>query len=224
MILNGIRDQWRICSKRAYNFLNRKEQIKALRKRGLDWEHGQPLFSLRPKWLPYVSDAGWLGVERWVDLANRLPTEEVLATLSPEEVTQRLGFVNFGIRNYRMVESEDLIALLRNVRLALEAMATQPRPAGINHFEPDPWILFTTALALADPACVKQCTICNRIFCATRKDQKSCKGSCANTARQRRFREKHYYNQNRKRNRRAREAQRERWHRSIQDTLKGSRK
>jgi hypothetical protein len=205
--------------------LTRKKQVETLRERGLDWKEGEPLRSLTPKWLAYVTDPDWLNIERWIELAERLPDEERLSETSVHAATEQLGIVNFGIRNYRVVDDPNfLLPLMRKVRAALRMFATQPRPKGIDHFEPTPLTLFINALGLADIGRIKQCPVCNRIFFARRNDQEACTGACSNTARQRRFREKRYYNQNRKRNRIARKARDDRERNAIRSALAKERK
>jgi hypothetical protein len=192
----------------AYKLLKRKELIKTLRRRGLAWGGGSPLFILRPKWLPYLQDPSWLAVERWIELVNRLPDEEKLAQPWSDEVKEQVeglaGSANFEVPGYRIVDFVDYLRLLREARKTLLGIATQPRPAEIDHFAPDPFVLLSTALALVDLRQVQRCPICEKVFFAKRIDQMACTGPCTNTARQRRFRaNRKRYERNRKRNREA---------------------
>ncbi len=205
--------------------MTRKEYIEALRRRGVYWKGGEPLRSLQPKWLPYVTDPNWLSIERWIDFVNRLPNPEILSKLSVREALERLGRVNFGIRGYRINDDpEVLLPLVRAVHRTLQAVATEARPAGIDHLEPDPFTLFTTALGLADQTRVRQCSVCGRLLFAKRRDKTACAGACSDTARQRRFRENKHYYPNRKRNRRAKAAQEARRKESIRRALQGGRR
>lgn len=205
--------------------MTRKEQLETLRKRGVHWKDGEPLRSLQPKWLPYVSDPGWLSIERWVEFVNRLHNPEILSGLSAQEAMEQIGQVNFGIPGYRINDDpEVLLSLIREAHRTLQAVATEPRSAGIDHLEPDPFTLFTTALGLADQTRVRQCSVCGRLLFAKRRDKTACAGACSDTARQRRFRENKHYNENRKRNRRATAAHEARRKKSIRQALKGGRR
>src|SRR5262249_48788618 len=114
------------------------------------------------------------------------------------------------IRNFRIVSPERLQPLMRWVHDTLDAVVSQPRPAGIEHFEPDPRMLFLLAMGTVNPAFIRRCPICAQFFYAQRKDQIACSRSCANAERQRRFRKRRsVYEANRKRNLAARKAREE---------------
>ena len=185
--------------------MSRKSDIEALRRRGFEWVGDKPCKSVELRWLPFVGNPAWLTIERWIELSNLLTSRETEAE-STEEVLSRLPLVNFEIRNYRGVDRRYLFELLQRVSQTLDAIISTPRPAGIDHFEPDPMILFLIAIGTADPSRVRRCAICQGFFYAKRKDQKACSPSCANVERQRRFRHKRpEYEKNRKHNRAAKD-------------------
>jgi hypothetical protein len=187
--------------------LNRKRREETLRGRNIEWVGGKPLWKLSPpKWLQHVTDPSWLTMKRWVEQANLLTDQEVsLKELSVELLKKLPEEENFSIRRYRMVTPEKLFPVLQRVRRALESIVAEPRAKGIDHVEPDPFTLFMFALATADPNLVRKCSVCRKLLYVKRRDQFACSGECSNTARQRRSRDKHHYNANRKQNRRAAE-------------------
>jgi hypothetical protein len=210
----------------VYNLLKKRKATEALRKAGLTWDEPKdgegregkrssgkrkgPLTSLQPKWLPYVNDPAWLTVTPWIEKANLLTREEVYSGESSPETLEKLPLLtNFEIGNYRSVEPEQLLPLLRNAYAMLDTIVSVERPAfaGADHVAPDPYILFLMAIAITDPSRLRRCAVCRNFIYLKRKDQKTCPGACSNTARQRRFREKKHYNSNRKKNRLAKKAQ-----------------
>lgn len=203
----------------AYKSLRHKIPRETLRKRGIEYVADPPPRSLQPRWLQYVTDRRWLEIQPWLDLANRLTLDEPQNETPPlrprgflqiPPAASGLPTVNFGIRNFRIVGSAELHRLVRQIREALEVIVSFPRPAGIEHVEPDPFTLFLSALGQADPARIRRCPVCAKFFYARRIDQMACSPPCANTERQRRLRERRrVYENNRKRNRAARKARAE---------------
>jgi hypothetical protein len=192
--------------KMAPKSLSRKHLLEALRMRGIDHTE-EPPRNLQPKWLPYVGDPRWLKIDRWLDQANLLRPKETWIKQPSEETLSRLPLTNFEIRNYRLVSPEELFPLLQKVRQTLNWVTSQPRPAGIDHFELDPFVLFLAALGTEDLTHVHACPICGKFFRARRKDQLACSSKCANVERQRRFRKNSpTYERNQKRNRAAQQA------------------
>jgi hypothetical protein len=190
----------------GYKQLNRKDRAKTLRERGLNWAGGQPLWKLTPKWLQHVTDPSWLTTKRWVDEANLLTDQEMSVETPSVELLKKLPEEeNFSIRRYQMVTPETLFPLLQRVRRALQSVVAEPRAKGIDHVEPDPFTLFMFALATADPKLLRKCSVCGKLLYVKRRDQVACSGECSNTARQRRSRDRLYYNANRKQNQRATE-------------------
>jgi hypothetical protein len=192
----------------AYKSLRRKIPRETLRKRGIDYVTEPPV-SLRPTWLQYVTDPQWLKIESWLELVNALARVSNSAQL--DDGADGLPFVNFGIRGYRVVESDWLRSLLLGVRDVLDAVVSQPRPAGIEHVEANPFRLFLASLDQADPDRLRRCEVCGRYFYAQRRDQFACPEQCANTRRQRKYRlNRSRYEKNRRQNRQA-EKIREAW-------------
>lgn len=200
--------------------MNLKSYVEALRKRGLEWPDGGPLKGgdLKLRWLPFVSDPEWLTIERWIELTNLLSPEELQAANTPLAPRRQLPTQNFGIRNYRLVDDPAfLYALIKRVRDTLDAVIGTPRPTEIEHVDPDPLMLFLLALGIAEPARIRKCAVCGKIFYAQRKDQKACSRECSNTNRQRTFRQNRpRYEATRKKNRRAEESREEKKMKEIQ--------
>jgi hypothetical protein len=202
----------------AYKSLRRRIPRETLRKRGVEYVTEPPV-SLRPTWLQYVTDPQWLKVEPWLELANALAQVAQL-----DAGADSLPSVNFGIRGYRMVAGDWLRALLQRIGEILDVVISQPRPAGIEHIEPDPFRLFLCALDQAEPARIRRCPVCARYFYSHRQDQIACSKRCANAERQRRFRQnRRRYEENRKRNRAAREQRELRYKQELLGRLKPSR-
>ena len=200
------RQDTRICnpadSAATYKLLSRKEWLETLRGRGVDWKDGEPLRTLRPRWLDYVSDPSWLNIEPWIDLANRFSDEalETIGRASPQAARKQLDWLGFGIRGFRLIDDPNLILkIVLEVKETLRIVATQPGPAGIDIVEPTPLSLLTAALSRVDLRRLKQCPVCDKIIYAERKDQTARTGRCSTTRRQRKFRENSpKYNKNRK--------------------------
>ena len=142
--------------------------------------------------------------------------------MSRQEATDQMGLGDFGIRDSQYIDDPDvLIGLVRAVRETLRHVASQPRPKGIDFFEPIPTTLLMTALSLVDLRRLKQCPVCPKFIYAKRMDQTACTGKCSTTWRQRKFREKSpEYNKHRKQNRRAKEARADRAKKRLLEGLK----
>lgn len=196
----------------AYKPLSRKSDVETLRKRGIEWTGDGPVRSVKLPWLPYVTDPRWLTVERWIEFANQLDREELRNTEpSPETLDRLPGWQNFGIRNYQLVDDKKSIyERVRKVWMTLRDIAATPQPAGIEHVEPDPLMLFLLALGTATANRIRSCVVCEKIFYAQRKDRKACSPDCANINRQRSFRRNQpRYEATRKKNRKAEKAREE---------------
>jgi hypothetical protein len=204
--------------------LNRQERVDTLRRRGLDWSGGEPLWKLQPpKWLQHVTDPAWLTMKRWVDEANLLTDQDASLEQPPAEWLKKLSEgENFSIRGHRVVTAEKLFPLVQRVRRTLESVVNEPRAKGIDHVEPDPFTLFMFTLASADPNLLRKCAVCGKLLYVKRSDQTACSGECSNVARQKRFRAKRYYNANREQNRKAAEGRKLRKEAEIQARLKRS--
>src|SRR5258707_5740 len=102
--------------------------------KGHEWPRARPRYAEHPRWLR-------LGA--WLELANRLPDVDT---------------INFGIRNHRMVEIEDVRSLRALVRNTLDVFVLR-RPSGITSLDSDPFSLFLSVLDASDLARIKRCKV-----------------------------------------------------------------